>query len=139
MACDSILGVPTNDAVHFLVAALESGHTGKAGESVIQKVMRYALSSKFVMIENTQPAGHLYEIPHVTKAAECVTVVLQEEGKGATWMFEDAYAKHRHWAKITHEDGNLEHAVQEAAAWAEKFVAAFAVDQKAKLPWLRAK
>jgi hypothetical protein len=68
----------------------------KAGESVIQKVMRYALSSKFVIIENTEASGHLYEIPHVTKAAECVTVVLQEEGKGATWMFEDAYAKHMH-------------------------------------------
>ena len=66
----------------------------KTGESVIQKVMRYALSSKFVLIENTEASGHLYEIPHVTKAAECVTVVLQEEGKGATWMFEDAYAKH---------------------------------------------
>jgi hypothetical protein len=59
----------------------------KPGEGVIQKVMRYALSSKFVLIENTEASGHLYEIPHVTKAAECVTVVLQEEGKGATWMF----------------------------------------------------
>ena len=43
----------------------------KAGESVIQKVMRYALSSKFVLIENTEPSGRLYEIPHVAKAAEC--------------------------------------------------------------------
>ena len=68
----------------------------KAGESVIQKVLRHALSSKFVLIENTEPSGHLSAIPHVAKAAECVTVVLQEEGKGATWMFEDAYAKHRH-------------------------------------------
>jgi len=25
----------------------------------------------------------------------------QEEGKGATWMFEDAYAKHKHWQKFT--------------------------------------
>jgi hypothetical protein len=32
--------------------------------------MRYALSSKFVLIENTEPSGHLYEIPHVAKAAE---------------------------------------------------------------------
>ena len=55
----------------------------KAGESVIQKVMRYALSSKFVLIENTEASGHLYEIPHVTKAAECITVVLQEDGKGS--------------------------------------------------------
>ncbi len=111
----------------------------KAGESVIQKVMRHALSSKFVLIENTEAAGHLYEIPHVTKAAECVTVVLQEEGKGATWMFEDAYAKHKHWYKITYEDRDLEHAVQEAAAWAEKFVAEFAANQVAALPWLKNK
>ena len=56
----------------------------RLGESVVQKVLRYALSSKFVLIENTEPSGHLYEIPHVAKAAECVTVVLQKEGKGAT-------------------------------------------------------
>jgi hypothetical protein len=111
----------------------------KAGESVIQKVMRHALSSKFVLIENTEPAGQLYELPHVTKAAECVTVVLQEEGKGATWMFEDAYAKHKHWHKITYLDRSLEDAVQEAAAWAERFVGEFAAHQAATLPWLKIK
>jgi hypothetical protein len=110
----------------------------KAGESVIQKVMRYALSAKFVVIENTEPSGHLYEIPHVAKAAECVTVVLQEEGKGATWMFEDAYAKHKQWHKLTYQVDSLEIAVEEAVAWAEKFVHDFADYQKATLPWLRA-
>ena len=107
------------------------------GESVVQKVMRYALSSKFVLIENTEASGHLYEIPHVAKAAECVTVVLQEEGKGATWMFEDAYAKHRHWHKLTFENDELERAVAEATAWAETFIAEFADFQLAKLPWLK--
>jgi len=109
----------------------------KAGESVVQKVMRYALSSKFVVIENTEPSGHLYEIPHVAKAAECVTVVLQESGKGATWMFEDAYAKHKHWHKITYKPDHLEGAVEEAAAWSEEFVRTFTVYQVANLPWLR--
>ncbi len=109
----------------------------KPGESVVQKVMRYALSSKFVLIENTEASGHLYEIPHVAKAAECVTVVLQEEGKGATWMFEDAYGKHKHWHKLTYEDKNLEHVVEQAAAWAEKFVREFADYQAANLPWLK--
>ncbi|MGO9019648.1 MAG: hypothetical protein ACLQVJ_15000 [Syntrophobacteraceae bacterium] len=108
----------------------------KAGESIIQKVMRYALSSKFVLIENTEASGHLYEIPHVTKAAECVTVVLQEEGKGATWMFEDAYAKHKHWHKLTYLDKELENAVEQAALWAEKFVGEFADYQAARLPWV---
>jgi hypothetical protein len=109
----------------------------KAGEGVIQKVMRYALSSKFVLIENTEAAGHLYEIPHVAKAAECVTVVLQEEGRGATWMFEDAYAKHKHWHKIEYKDAELEVAVELATSWAEKFVNEFSSLQAATLPWLK--
>lgn len=109
----------------------------KTGEGVVQKVMRYALSSKFVVIENTEAAGQLYEIPHVTKAAECVTVVLQEEGRGATWMFGDAYAKHRHWHKLEYTDDGLETAIERAAAWAEKFVGEFSAYQMATLPWLK--
>jgi len=111
----------------------------RAGESVIQKVMRYALSSKFVLIENTEASGHLYEIPHVAKAAECATVVLQEQDKGATWMFEDAYAKHKHWHKVEYRDGELEIAVEQAVTWAETFVRAFGSYQEAKLPWLKKK
>jgi len=109
----------------------------KTDESVIQKVLRYALSAIFVVIENSEASGHLYEIPHVAKAAECVTVVLQEEGKGATWMFEDAYAKHRHWRRFTFREGELPEAVEQAAAWAEKFVSEFAAFQEANLPWLK--
>ena len=104
---------------------------------MVQKVLRYALSAKFVVIENSEASGHLYEIPHVAKAAECVTVVLQEEGKGATWMFEDAYAKHRHWQKFTYTEGELPAAVEHASAWAEKVVGEFAAFQKANLPWLK--
>jgi hypothetical protein len=111
----------------------------KLGEGVVQKVMRYALSSKFVLIENTEASGHLYEIPHVTKSAECITVVLQEEGKGATWMFEDAYAKHKHWHKVTYRDDTLEDAVAEASSWAERFFDEFAAHQASTLPWLKPK
>ena len=142
-----ILGKDTGDGLNRLkrieLALQELGYftyiikeePDKAGESIVQKVMRYALSSRFVIIENTEASGHLYEIPHVTKAAECVTVVLQEEGKGATWMFEDAYAKHRHWHKVTYRDDQLEDAAQRAAAWAENFVREFAAFQMATLPW----
>ena len=108
----------------------------KWGESVIQKVLRYALSSKFILIENSEPSGHLYEIPHVTKMAECVTALLQEQGKGATWMFEDAYAKSRNWKKFTYNTKQLRTVVREAAEWAEQFTKAFAAHQKRVLPWL---
>lgn len=90
----------------------------------------------FVLVENTEPSGHLYEIPHVAKLAECVTVFLQETGRGATWMFEDAYLKHRHWHKIEYLNGTLLQATRDAAKWAEGFVATFTADQKRALPWL---
>ena len=90
-----------------------------------------------MLIENTEASGHLYEIPHVTKSAECVTVILQEQGKGATWMFEDAYAKHNYWHKIQYQETDIEDAVEQAAAWAEKFVSEFAAYQAVSLPWLK--
>lgn len=109
----------------------------KLGESVLQKVMRHALSSKFVVVENTDPSGHLYEIPHVGKAAECVIAFLQEEGKGATWMFEDAFARNKHWQKFVYPAGGIEKSVEEAAAWAEDFVKQFGAFQQRVLPWMK--
>ena len=111
----------------------------KLGEGVIQKVMRFALICKFVVVENTEPSGHLYEIPHVAKSAECVTAFLHEKGKGATWMFEDAYAKHPHWKKFQYELDHLEATVDEAVAWAEGNVEKFGLYQQNVLPWMRTK
>jgi hypothetical protein len=109
----------------------------KLGESVLQKVMRHALSSKFVIVENTDPSGHLYEIPHVGKAAECVIAFLQEEGKGATWMFEDAFARNKHWQKFVYPADGIGKSVEEAAAWAEAFVKQFGAFQQRVLPWMK--
>lgn len=108
----------------------------KLGEGVVQKVMRYALTCKFVIIENTEPSGHLFEIPHVTKSAECISAVLQETGKGATWMFEDAYFKHNHWMKFEYDLEQLELAVESASSWAEDFVKQFGNYQQGVLPWM---
>lgn len=111
----------------------------KLCESVLQKVMRHALSSKFVIIENTEPSGHLYEIPHVGKAAECVTAFLQEQGKGATWMFEDAFGKNQHWHKFVYAPADLENTVDQAAHWAEEVIKEFGAFQQRVLPWMKAK
>ncbi len=51
-------------------------------------------------------------------------------------MFEDVYAKHRHWHKLMYKGDELDDAVAQAAAWADKFVAEFTNYQAAKLPWL---
>ena len=111
----------------------------RLGESVIQKVLRYAMLSRFVIIENTEPSGHLYEVPHVTKMAECITAVLQEKGRGSTWLFEDAYGKSKAWKKFTYTPKDLASAVDDAAAWAHKELKNFARYQRTVLPWLRNK
>ena len=108
----------------------------RIGESILQKVLRHALISKFVIVENTDASGHLYEIPHVAKMAECVTAVVQESGKGATWMFEDCYAKVQSWKKFEYKPGRITDTVEQAAAWAEQFIAQFGQFQMKVLPWL---
>jgi hypothetical protein len=109
----------------------------RLGESVIQKVLRYALSSKFIVIENSEPSGHLYEIPQVAKLGECITAILQEQNKGATWMFEDAYFKHQHMKKFTYTPETFEQTLNEAATWAEEFHKKFVEFQTESLPWLK--
>ena len=108
----------------------------RLGESIIQKVLRYALRSRFVLIENTEASGHLYEVPHVAKMAECVTAMLQEEGKGATWMFEDAYGKSKSWKKFSYQSRRLRSAVIAACEWAQLALKEFGDHQKRVLPWL---
>lgn len=144
-----ILGKDTGDGMDRLLAikaSLEARgyfvyiikeQPDRLGESIIQKVLRHALSSKFVVIENTDASGHLYEVAHVAKMAECVSAILQEEGKGATWMFEDAYFRNLGWKKFDYQPAALDAAVASAASWAEDFVQRFARHQRVVLPWLR--
>ncbi len=49
-------------------------------------------------------------------------------------MFEDAYAKHKHWQRFTYKEDELAAAVEKAAAWAEKFVREFAAYQEQNRP-----
>jgi hypothetical protein len=97
--------------------------------------MRDALSAKGVIIDHTEASGHLDEIPHVPKAAECVTAVLPAAGNGAPGMVEDASATPQHWHQRPYTDTAREPAVELAAAWAAKFVGEFADSQAAHLPW----
>ena len=106
------------------------------GESVMQKVLRFGLSSRFVIIENSEPTGHLYEFPHITKFAELTSIVLQREGEGSTWMFEDLYHKLQNIKKFEYTNDNLEKQINLGIDWANGYVKSFGEYQKQKLPWL---
>jgi len=89
---------------------------------LIGKVLFAALSARFVVIENSVPSGHLYELPFV-RMAECVVAVMQMKGQGATWMTEDMIAKHPLLKKFEYEEASVESRVNDAVAWAEARIA----------------
>jgi len=107
------------------------------GESVMQKVLRFGLSSRFVIIENSEPTGHLYEFPHITKFAELTSIVLQRQGEGSTWMFEDLYHKINNIKKFEYTNDTLEEQINIGIAWAREYAKSFGDYQKQKLPWFK--
>lgn len=107
------------------------------GESVMQKVLRFGLSSRFVIIENSEPTGHLYEFPHITKFAELTSIVLQRQGEGSTWMFEDLYHKINNIKKFEYNNDSLEEQINSGITWARDYAKSFGDYQKQKLPWLK--
>jgi hypothetical protein len=109
----------------------------RIGESIIQKVLRFGLSSRFIIIENSEPTGHLYEFPHISKIAELTTIVLQRQDEGATWMFEDLYHRHNNIKKFDYLEETLETQIDAGIHWALEYIKAFGEYQKVKLPWLK--
>lgn len=109
------------------------------GESVMQKVLRYGLSSRFIIIENSEPTGHLYEFPHITKFAELTSIVLQRQGEGSTWMFEDLYHKLNNIKKFEYDNEDLEEQINIGITWAEAYAKSFGDYQRQKLPWMHTK
>lgn len=105
------------------------------GESIMQKVLRYGLSSRLVIIENTEPSGHLYEFPHIAKFAELTTLVLQKENTGATWMFEDLYQKLNNIKKIEYREDSLLEQIEAGINWGYDYLKQFGSYQQNNLPW----
>ena len=106
--------------------------------ALIPKVLINALTARFVVVENSESSGHLYELPFV-RMAECVVAILQEAGKGATWMVEDMLDKHPLMRRFIYEPDHLEVAVREACSWAEDRIAANVKIHREAWPWVSSK
>ncbi|MBB4119763.1 hypothetical protein GGR32_002069 [Mesonia hippocampi] len=68
-----------------------------------QKILRHALQSKFIIIENTEPSGHLIEFEKI-KITEKITAVIQKENNGATWLTEDSFIGRTDIKKFTYSN-----------------------------------
>jgi len=85
---------------------------------LIGKLLIYATMARYVIVENSVPSGHLYELPYI-RTAEAVTIVLQESGRGSSRMPDDSFAKNPLVQVFNYEPETLETVLQQAASWAE--------------------
>lgn len=88
-------------------------------QGLISKVILYATMSRYVIIENTYPSGHLYELPPV-RNAESIIVILQQEGKGASRMPDDMIPKHPLIRRFWYTSDTFEDTIDDGMEWVEK-------------------
>jgi len=89
-------------------------------QSIEEKVNMLASLCRFIICENTVPSGHIDELK-ICAFNRFVTAIIQERGKGATWMQSDysidySFMKTFHYSNLKEIDS----IVDNASEWAEK-------------------
>lgn len=88
-------------------------------QSIEEKVNMLASLCKFVICDNTFPSGHIDELK-ICSLNRFVTAILQEEGKGATWMQADFPLDFSFMKIFTYSSAKqIGSAVDNAVQWAE--------------------
>lgn len=120
---------------HGLIGIIAKEQANIVSDTTLRKINTLAALSQFVIVDNTRPSGHLYEFFSV-KNLDCPIAVLQEQGKGATRMFDDLYDKTQFINKFTYEAGQAQYAVDEAISWAQDLKRRFAQQNTQANKWL---
>lgn len=83
-----------------------------------QKVAAIGGLSRFVIVDDSNPSGHLTEI-EICKQNRWVTILLRANGCGASWMTAGASFSSNVILEKEYDPNNPLHAVKECAQWAE--------------------
>jgi hypothetical protein len=98
-----------------------------------QKVMKLSLLCRFVVVEDSRPAGQLTEIPLV--ADKATTVVLRERGRGASWMTRGVSLGRDTIKEVEYDPDALDEVLSECARWAEDTIERRGQRLDATYPW----
>jgi hypothetical protein len=89
-----------------------------ASQSLEEKAVFWAVVSRFVIVEDSTPTGHLIELRDLT-VNRIVTVVLRERGKASTFMVKGIEEDFRFVKELEYDAKSLKDAVRKANTWAE--------------------
>ncbi len=88
-------------------------------EPFLKKAQMYSLLARYVILENSYAAGQIVELDKVL-ADGCVVAVLQEKGKGSTWLLEEKFVQYTTVKRFWYESNTLEEAAKHAYSWCEQ-------------------
>lgn len=86
-----------------------------------EKMLAYASISRFVIIEKSEPSGHIDEA-HICAINRLVGVWLREEGKGDTWMQGDYEISYQHIKGFEYNNNNIKEVIRNGVEWAEQYL-----------------
>lgn len=86
-----------------------------------EKMLAYAAASRFIVIEKSEPSGHIDEA-HICAINRFVGIWIREEGKGDTWMQGDYEVSFLNIKSFTYATGNIKKAISDGVDWAEQYL-----------------
>lgn len=99
-----------------------------------QKVATIAALSRFVVIDDSEPSGHLSEV-EICRQNRWVTVLLRAGGIGASWMTAGASYSSKVILEKEYNPDNPREAVSEAVQWAEMRLTEMGAKLNLLYPW----
>lgn len=103
-------------------------------QSLQQKVAMLGNLARFVIIDDTDPSGHLVEMS-IVASNNWITVSLQGHGRPTTYMVEESAIFHPTFRALPFDSSNPDPAIREAVGWAEQQFATVARAFNDAYPW----
>ncbi|MGA2307832.1 MAG: hypothetical protein ABSH29_27135 [Acidimicrobiales bacterium] len=99
-----------------------------------QKILMLSLACRFVIIEDSVPAGQMTEIPLV-EFSRAVVIVLRRTDSHSSWMTQGVSATSNVILEREYDDGNAGQVLGEGVAWAEQQIERLGRHFDDQLPW----
>ena len=102
--------------------------------SLRQKLATVASVSRFIIVEDTEPSGHLFELPSLLNEG-WITVIMRRSGSSSTFMTRGTQIFSTVVKETEYTLESLPDTVAEAVAWAEQRITDVSCRLKGTYPW----
>ena len=103
-------------------------------QSLKQKILSLLIACRFIVVEDSTPAGQLFELSYAD-IAKVVTVVLRQSGQHSSWMTDGISTGSSVIREFEYDRENIQAVMEEAVQWAEGQIRELGTKFDEKYPW----